>query len=114
MRILTFHSLGGDPALKTWRVLGAEIRINLDGLGIDCDSRFHAVTLKRKPTWLTLAFLLGVHEVLSLWIKSYDVTIFIIISLQQYFHVVLCIQYVVGVVIQVEPLQQYFRLVLFY
>ena len=51
---------------------------------------------------------------LSLWTKSYDVTILIIERLQQYLHVVLFIQYVVGVTIQMEPLQQYFRLVLFY
>ena len=41
-------------------------------------------------------------------------TILIIERLQQYFHVVLFIQYVVGVTIQMEALQQYFRLVLFY
>ena len=51
---------------------------------------------------------------LSLWTKSYDVTLLIIERLQQYLHVVLFIQYVVGVTIQMEPLQQYFRLVLFY
>ena len=51
---------------------------------------------------------------LSLWTKAYDVTILIIERLQQYFHVVLFIQYVVGVTIQMEALQQYFRLVLFY
>ena len=51
---------------------------------------------------------------LSLWTKSYDVTLLIIERLQQYLHVVLFIQYVFGVTIQMEPLQQYFRLVLFY
>ena len=57
---------------------------------------------------------------LSLWTKSYDVTI-LIKRLQQYFQVVLFIQYVVltrmksyAVTIQMAPLQQYFRLVLFY
>ena len=66
--------------------------------------------LSRAPIYLTRSS----NFLLSLWTKSYDVTTFMIERLQQYFHVVLFIQYVVGVTIQMELLRQYFRLVLFY
>ena len=66
--------------------------------------------LSRGPIYLTRSS----KFLLSLWTKSYDVTTFMIERLQQYFHVVLFIQYVVGVTIQMELLRQYFRLVLFY
>ena len=65
--------------------------------------------LSRGPIYLTRSS----NFLLSLWTKSYDVTTFMIERLQQYFHVVLFIQYVVGVTIQMELLQQYFHVVLF-
>lgn len=53
------HSQEGGPALKTWRVHGAAIQINSDGLGTDSDLRFLAKELSNKSNIKKMSFFLN-------------------------------------------------------